>query len=1085
MRDNNSRNQNSARGESPFAFVLRTKLVPPQIPRHTLVRPRVNELLRGALDYRLTLVQASTGYGKSTALAQLVTFPEPLFWYSVSEGDSDPQQFLAHLIRAFAIHLPNLPDTPLALLQERGALENAVDALLNELSAALHAPARLVIDDYHFAASPDVNALLEHFVQFLPQNLHLLLASRHAPTWDALARWRAQGQALDIKREDLAFTREEVASLFCETYALNVSPREIELLHERTEGWTIALQLVRQELRANPKTGIAALFENDRRARTSADETLFAYLARDVLAKQPRELQNFLLETSVLRELDAAACNAVTQRDDAEAMLAQLLQRDLFVAHSNAEQFRYHHLFQDFLCEMATRQNSDAVRGRHTRAAEFFERAGSDDEALYHALRAKDFETAARIVARAGEDVLRAGRLDTLAAWLDAFPPNIVAAHPALMFLLGDLARLRSRYDDALAWYTQAEREARAARDVRGVARALRGQALVYLDTVRPAQAEGLLQASLRLTDGLEDRSAHAKLLELLAENKLNMGRAQEAEELRAQAARLRETGPSEDTLSVRVKLRTGRLDEARAILETWAEQEREHLHAPRANRETLLILSLIYSMQGNAPRAYECARQGIELGMHFDSPFVTAVGYMRLGHANQILGELRAALDAYQHAVALGNQLAVPRLRAEAMWGMTRVHGYSGDIETAKRTAAEGLAVARNAGDEWVAALVQLALGASFTLTAHAAQGVHSLNDALAAFRACGDQFGRAVAHVWLALAHWKLQQRERALTHLEQALALGEMNQYDDLFTTRTLHGWHDARVGAPLLLEARKRGVRTTYVGKLLAAMNLENVRAHAGYQLRAQTLGAFRAWRGENEIRAGEWQRKKARQLFQLFLTYRGRLLEREEIFELLWANESPDALARDFKVALNQLNRVLEPERAADEPPAFIEREGTAYGLRANADVWLDADEFSQLVVRAEKTSRDESLELYRRALALYQDDYLNTDARYDAWASAERERLRALYLRAADHLATELVARGEFTEAIAWCEKILARDRCWENAYRLLMRAHAARGDKAHARRVYEQCVQVLREELDVEVSEATKNVFKEYVQGE
>jgi tetratricopeptide (TPR) repeat protein len=177
----------------------------------------------------------------------------------------------------------------------------------------------------------------------------------------------------------------------------------------------------------------------------------------------------------------------------------------------------------------------------------------------------------------------------------------------------------------------------------------------------------------LRLTDRLEDRTAQAKLLELLAENKLNMGRAQEAEELRMQAQRLRNAGPSEDTLSVRVKLRTGRLDEARAILETWAEQEREQVYAPRANRETLLILSLIYSLQGEAQRAYHAAQQGIELGTRFDSPFITAVGYIRLGHANQIRGDMREALDAHPASGGVGEPVGGVAFARRGAVGMTR----------------------------------------------------------------------------------------------------------------------------------------------------------------------------------------------------------------------------------------------------------------------------------------------------------------------------------------------------------------------------------------------------------------------------
>ncbi len=138
----------------------------------------------------------------------------------------------------------------------------------------------------------------------------------------------------------------------------------------------------------------------------------------------------------------------------------------------------------------------------------------------------------------------------------------------------------------------------------------------------------------------------------------------------------------------------------------------------------------------------------------------------------------------------------------------------------------------------------------------------------------------------------------------------------------------------------------------------------------------------------------------------------------------------------------------------------------------------------RLLARADKENGDAALDLLRNALALYQDDYLLVDARYEDWAIAERERLLALYLRAADRLAAELLARGAFDECIAWCEKILARDHCWEHAYRLMMRAYAARGDRAQARRVYEQCVRVLREELDVEPSNVTVEVLKQAVSG-
>ena len=1062
-------------------LILQTKLYPPRLPRTTLVRPRVNALLKGALDYRVTIAQASTGYGKSTALAGLAESNVPLFWYSASEGDADPRQFIAHLNAAFRVGLPALDEAVAALLYDTDASAIQIaDGLLNALNDALTAPALIVIDDYHLAASNDVAQLLDHFLSFLPNDLHVIVSSRYAPQWEHLVAWRARGQVLEITREQFAFTPDEIAALFRDTYHRPLSSSEVDALHAQTEGWSIALQLVWQELRAKPQATLADLLAH----RTESVDTLFAYLAHDVLAQQPRDAQDFLLQSSTLRELQAEACDAVTRRADSRAMIDHLRERDLFVITLSEEHYRYHHLFHDFLRSHAAHLDSGAVRERHRRAAEFYQRNENFDEAIYHWLNANGFADAAAVIENIGEKVLREGRLDTLASWLDALPPDQVAARPLLMFYLGELARLRSRFDDALAWYAQAERAWTSANDVRGIARALRGQALIYLDTVRARQAEELLQKALRLMDGVDDRASQARLLELLAENKLNMGKAKEAEELRERARMLREEGPSEDALSVRVKLRTGRLDEAREILETWAREERGKPHAPRAHRETMLVLALIYALQGRADDARRAAEEGIAIGKQLASPFVTAVGLVRLGHAQQVCGDLRAAIQSYEQSVALGDQLMVQRTRAEAMWGMTRAHGFAGDLRAAQRDAAEALEVTRHAGDAWLAALIQIALGSSLVFARHDRDAIPMLSDAVAGMRSCGDKVSQTAARLWLALAHWHLKQRDRALTQLDEALTLAQTQRADYLFTTRTMLGMPDARAVVPLVLAAQRRGKHAAYIARLLAAMGLDDrIATHPGYQLRIQTFGAFRVWRGDVEITAREWTRKKARQVLQLFVTQRGRMIEREEMFELLYGEISADAASRDFKVALNALNNALEPERGDDEP-SFIARAESAYGLRAGADVWIDADEFARLIAQAEKANADAALDWYRRALALYHDDYLIADARYDDWVVAERERLLTIYLRAADRLAAELLARNAFDEAITWCEKILARDRCWEHAYRLMMRAYAQRGDRAQARRVFEQCARVLKEELDVEPSAATVEVYKLMVSG-
>ncbi len=295
----------------PGASILQTKFTPPHAHRHTLVRARLEALLRESLDSRVTILQASTGYGKSTALAHFAAKHQSLCWYSVGEGDSDPQQFLVHLWAAFLARYPDLPEIPLTLWQENESSRVVLVQLINAISTVLTAPALFIIDDFHLAASPEVNRLLDFFLASLPNDLHVIVATRYAPPLEHLVDWRARGDLLEIHAEALAFTLEEIGTLFHEQYHLDLQPQDLDLLYERTEGWPIALQLVWQGLRGKTHSEIAAVLGQG----SPSLEALFAYLARNVLLEQPPEVREFLLQTSLLRELDTEACRAITGCD--------------------------------------------------------------------------------------------------------------------------------------------------------------------------------------------------------------------------------------------------------------------------------------------------------------------------------------------------------------------------------------------------------------------------------------------------------------------------------------------------------------------------------------------------------------------------------------------------------------------------------------------------------------------------------------------------------------------------------------------------------------------------------------------------
>ena len=454
----------------------------------------------------------------------------------------------------------------------------------------------------------------------------------------------------------------------------------------------------------------------------------------------------------------------------------------------------------------------------------------------------------------------------------------------------------------------------------------------------------------------------------------------------------------------------------------------------------------------------------------------------MRLGHALQLRGTrpwdrperdiLRRATGYYQRAIEQVRTFKVMRTQVEALWGLCRAYGYGGDLPAAEEHAGQAIEIVRRSGDEWMEDLVQVTMGAGYALAGQTEQARECLGEALEGFRRVGDPFGQAAAWLWLALdATWQ-GQHETALAHLSELLPVARERGYDSLLVRRTFLGLADEQAAVPLLLAARAAGIEREYTARLLDRMGMADVEDHPGYRLAVRALGPFAVWRGSEPVDARDWKREKARQIFQLLLTYPRQWFYREQIIDHLWPHLPPDAAERDFKVALSALNRALEPGRARGASPFFVTRRESVYGLNPAAPIAVDTDDFQRLA------ASDDVAQL-REALALYQEDYL-PDAVYEDWSAAERQRLRHLYLLTAERLARHLLQAKQWDEAIQVCQTILARDNCWEGAYRLLMRAYAAQDNRPQVHSVYQRCVATLDEELGVEPSPTTQALFQE-----
>ncbi len=217
-------------------YLVQSKLNPPRVNRRILKRERITHLLLEALEYRLTIVQAGAGYGKSTALAALAETSAPLAWYHLSAEDADPFTFFLHLAHALKAYLTS--SEPLFThLDEQGSQPGGVnwallsDELANLLTQSLDKSLLLVLDDCHHAnQSSEVIGIINRLVEHSPNELHFILSTRNPIKLPGYLNLKVRGQVLLIDQNDLSFTPQEITSLFHNHYALALTQEEIATL---------------------------------------------------------------------------------------------------------------------------------------------------------------------------------------------------------------------------------------------------------------------------------------------------------------------------------------------------------------------------------------------------------------------------------------------------------------------------------------------------------------------------------------------------------------------------------------------------------------------------------------------------------------------------------------------------------------------------------------------------------------------------------------------------------------------------------------------------------------------------------------
>ena len=436
--------------------LVATKLYFPPARPVLVARPRLVERLQAGLTGPLTLLSAPAGSGKTTLLSEWRAGPgmgHVVAWVSLGAEDNDLTRFLLYLSAALSHLQAGASDEVQPLLQaaDRPIPEAVLTLLVNRLSA-LQRESVLVLDDYHLIELPAIHQAMTFLLDHLPPHLHLVLLTRSDPALP-LARLRARGQLAEIRAEHLRFTPQEASEFLKQVMGLSLTDEQVATLERRTEGWIAGLQLAALSLQ-NCKD--VKQFVSD---FTGSHHYIVDFLAEDVLGRQPEMLREFLQRTSILERLSGPLCDALLGTADGAAVLEALDHANLFVVPLDEDRrwFRYHHLFADLLRSRLFRIHPELVADLHLRASAWFEANAFPDEAIGHALEAKDFERAARLMERSLLAISGQGRMATVVRWVSALPDAFVASRPRLGLSLAWALYFELKFDEAEACLLRVE----------------------------------------------------------------------------------------------------------------------------------------------------------------------------------------------------------------------------------------------------------------------------------------------------------------------------------------------------------------------------------------------------------------------------------------------------------------------------------------------------------------------------------------------------------------------------------------------------------------------------------------------------
>lgn len=1105
---------------------LSRKITAPVLPRTFLRRPALVAHLREAIaretrdngsrtNYRLVLLCAPAGYGKTTLLADFAhTTQLPSCWYFLDHTDVDSTIFLRTLFASVRQTFPhfgqaldhfflNGPGENLACTESM--YQSALDALCSALATEIRDHFALYLCNYEeINESESLNRLVTHLLKSLPAHVTLVIESRVMPDIPLLPLF-VHEEVAGLDRDSLRFSTGEIFEL-ARLYGLTAfTEAEAEQLAVTFDGWITGILLGTRlgDLRLYPfrqqrlDNDLDVIDPHKRSVTARKQQNLFAYIVNEVF-QQDMTAYTFLQAAALLREMEPAMCNSLLDITDAAECLARLEHNNLFVVsyHNGAELiYTCHPVIRDLLCQEFRQQEPQRFTLLQRKAAELWQARRNYDQALYHAFEAGATDLAVQLIFEAYKQLLQQKHLDTLMRWLERLPAETRESNPRLLLIQATLLLARGLHSLALPVLDKAALlvEAGGGESHAGEVSLLQIEVDILRSKVLFQAGDYVLartvcqQALLQLpNDEIELRAAAEMRLglcaNLLGDFSAGLLHLQQALAIWSNQLPLHQAadihGALANTYYLMGNFALAEHHLARAL--NYCEQ----LHDEYGKVDNLIRKGLLRLYQGSYAQAEEVLLQALELARtSLHDQRCEAYALANLGSVYIEQAMYTQALTCCEDSLLLAYQCGNRSLVNATLSNMAITHLLMGDTSSALLFAQK---MTIQAGDEQTISyeyvgreitygMIEFYQGRydeAYTRLARLHKGLNA------------NSLRRVQLQVKLRLAACQLaRQRQAEAVHLLEEIV--------DLFASNDGYKQlvHVELRWQPALLQTVKSLPRLARLREILelpadeprAAAASQSVSGGLLVQPRLSRL-SIRAF-GEPVVFIDDqpvrrWRMARAMELF-FFLLESATPLSKEQIITALWP-QFDEQINQTFHSTLHHLRKLI------GESCLLFRANGYSLNLAAcyGENVWYDVQEFQTLHREASQAlvhAGDEAArKAFLRMVELYQGDYGRPF--YSDWCTLKRDELCTLYLEAQRQLAHIAWRQQAYDECVHHWRQLLRRDNCQEEAHYGIMLCYLRQEKRSAALRQYHACKETLQQELGLQPGGAIEKLYQRLV---